>query len=216
MKQLILLMKFLLLTHMDKLLPHPMLMMSCFPSLSVNLIVNMNNEDLERYDTDILEEMDLKWQVAMLTMRVKRFLKKIGRNLNFNGKETIGFDKTKNNCTSRDSCKCLGCSRWDIGYDGSFQAEKDPQTLPKAHFLIQVHPVHQVQTLRSTQPLTQGLPRWQSVCSLKDPTVKIEEPMIERNEGCGLKGACNKLGDLKASLSCYKYKGILTHRRNRA
>ncbi|GKG27686.1 ribonuclease H-like domain-containing protein [Tanacetum coccineum] len=29
----------------------------------------------------------------MLTMRVKRFLKKTGRNLNFNGKETVGFDK---------------------------------------------------------------------------------------------------------------------------
>ncbi|GJS27941.1 ribonuclease H-like domain-containing protein [Tanacetum coccineum] len=49
-------------------------------------------------DTDDLEEMDLKWQVAMLTMRVKRFLKKTGRNLNFNGKETVGFDKTKVEC----------------------------------------------------------------------------------------------------------------------
>ncbi|GJU67102.1 putative ribonuclease H-like domain-containing protein [Tanacetum coccineum] len=46
-------------------------------------------------DTNYLEEMDLKWQVDMLTMRVKRFLKKIERNLNFNGKETAGFDKTK-------------------------------------------------------------------------------------------------------------------------
>ncbi|GJY27683.1 ribonuclease H-like domain-containing protein [Tanacetum coccineum] len=42
--------------------------------------------------------MDLKWQVAMLTIRVKRFLKKTGRNLNFNGKETVGFDKTKVEC----------------------------------------------------------------------------------------------------------------------
>ncbi|GJU42826.1 ribonuclease H-like domain-containing protein [Tanacetum coccineum] len=42
--------------------------------------------------------MDLKWQVAMLTMRVKRFLKKTGRNLNFNGKEIVGFDKTKVEC----------------------------------------------------------------------------------------------------------------------
>ncbi|GKC48091.1 ribonuclease H-like domain-containing protein [Tanacetum coccineum] len=49
-------------------------------------------------DTDDLEEMDLKWQVAMLTMRVKRFIKKTGRNLNFNGKETVGFDKTKVEC----------------------------------------------------------------------------------------------------------------------
>nr|GEU72587.1 ribonuclease H-like domain-containing protein [Tanacetum cinerariifolium] len=53
---------------------------------------------LEQIDTDDLEEIDLKWQVAMLTMRVKRFIKKTGRNLNFNGKETVGFDKTKVKC----------------------------------------------------------------------------------------------------------------------
>nr|GEU69068.1 hypothetical protein [Tanacetum cinerariifolium] len=38
----------------------------------------LDNEELEHIDTDDLEEMDLKWQVAMLTMRVKRFIKKIG------------------------------------------------------------------------------------------------------------------------------------------
>ncbi|GJV06051.1 hypothetical protein Tco_1343707 [Tanacetum coccineum] len=58
----------------------------------------LDNEDLEQIDTDDLEEMDLKWHVAMLTMRVKRFLKKTRRNLNFNGKETVGFDKTKVEC----------------------------------------------------------------------------------------------------------------------
>ncbi|GJU30712.1 ribonuclease H-like domain-containing protein [Tanacetum coccineum] len=58
----------------------------------------MDNEDLEQIDTDDLEEMNLKWKVAMLSMRVKRFLKKTGRNLNFNGKETVGFDKTKVEC----------------------------------------------------------------------------------------------------------------------
>nr|GEU86811.1 hypothetical protein [Tanacetum cinerariifolium] len=36
--------------------------------------------------------------VAILTMRVKRYIKKTGRNLNFNSKETIGFDKTKVEC----------------------------------------------------------------------------------------------------------------------
>ncbi|GJU16189.1 hypothetical protein Tco_1144155 [Tanacetum coccineum] len=86
-KQLILLMMFLLLVHRDKLLPQLMLMMSCFPSLLINLIShNVAMKILEQIDNDDLEEMDLKWQVAMLTMRVKRFLKKTGRNLNFNGK----------------------------------------------------------------------------------------------------------------------------------
>nr|GEX23807.1 ribonuclease H-like domain-containing protein [Tanacetum cinerariifolium] len=69
---------------------------------STNEVVNTahnvsaaNNEDLEQIDTDDFEEMDLKWQLTMLTIRVKRFIKKTGRNLNFNGKETIGFDKIK-------------------------------------------------------------------------------------------------------------------------
>ncbi|GJR27254.1 ribonuclease H-like domain-containing protein [Tanacetum coccineum] len=36
--------------------------------------------------------------VAMLIMRVKRFIKKTGRILNLNGKETVSFDKTKVEC----------------------------------------------------------------------------------------------------------------------
>nr|GEX33731.1 hypothetical protein [Tanacetum cinerariifolium] len=51
-----------------------------------------------KIDTDDLKEIDLKWQVAMLTIRVKRFIKKTRRNLNFNGKETISFEKTKVEC----------------------------------------------------------------------------------------------------------------------
>ncbi|GJV43173.1 ribonuclease H-like domain-containing protein [Tanacetum coccineum] len=34
--------------------------------------LQFDNEDLEQIDVDNLEEMDLKWQVAMLTIRVKR------------------------------------------------------------------------------------------------------------------------------------------------
>nr|GEV38134.1 reverse transcriptase domain, reverse transcriptase zinc-binding domain protein [Tanacetum cinerariifolium] len=60
-----------------------------------NTAHDLDNEDLKQIDTDDLEGMDLKWKMAMLTVRVKRFIKKMGRNLNFNGKETIGFDKTK-------------------------------------------------------------------------------------------------------------------------
>ncbi|GJX39714.1 ribonuclease H-like domain-containing protein [Tanacetum coccineum] len=44
------------------------------------------------------EAVNIAHEVAMLTIRVKRFLKKTGRNLNFNGKETVGFDKTKVEC----------------------------------------------------------------------------------------------------------------------
>nr|GEV08324.1 hypothetical protein [Tanacetum cinerariifolium] len=43
-------------------------------------------------------EMDLKWQMAMLTMRARRFLKRTGRNLCANGTYTIGFDMSKVKC----------------------------------------------------------------------------------------------------------------------
>nr|GFD25930.1 ribonuclease H-like domain-containing protein [Tanacetum cinerariifolium] len=41
----------------------------------------LDNEDLKHIDADDLEEMDLKWQMAMLTMRARKFLQKTGRNL---------------------------------------------------------------------------------------------------------------------------------------
>ncbi|GKA11075.1 putative ribonuclease H-like domain-containing protein [Tanacetum coccineum] len=49
-------------------------------------------------DADDLEEMDLKWQMAMLTMRARRFLNKTRRKINANGSETIGFNKSKVKC----------------------------------------------------------------------------------------------------------------------
>ncbi|GJS02189.1 ribonuclease H-like domain-containing protein [Tanacetum coccineum] len=49
-------------------------------------------------DADDLEEMDLKWQMAMLTMRARRFLNKTGRKISANGSETIGFNKSKVEC----------------------------------------------------------------------------------------------------------------------
>ncbi|GJT67436.1 hypothetical protein Tco_1018916 [Tanacetum coccineum] len=56
------------------------------------------NEDLQQLYPDDLEEMDLRWQMAMLTMRTRRFLKNTGRKLTINGNETIGFDKSKVEC----------------------------------------------------------------------------------------------------------------------
>ncbi|GJY86839.1 ribonuclease H-like domain-containing protein [Tanacetum coccineum] len=58
----------------------------------------LDNEDLKQIDPDDLEEMDLKWKMAMLTMIARRFLKKTRRNLGVNGTDTIGFDKTKVEC----------------------------------------------------------------------------------------------------------------------
>nr|GEY86046.1 hypothetical protein [Tanacetum cinerariifolium] len=42
--------------------------------------------------------MDLKWQMAMLTMRARRFLQRTGRNLGGNGTTSIRFDISKVEC----------------------------------------------------------------------------------------------------------------------
>ncbi|KAJ9545270.1 hypothetical protein OSB04_024977 [Centaurea solstitialis] len=57
------------------------------------------NDDLDQINADDLEEMDIKWQMAMLTLRMKRFIKRTGRN-NFDLKrgDKAGFDKTKVRC----------------------------------------------------------------------------------------------------------------------
>nr|GFA77071.1 hypothetical protein [Tanacetum cinerariifolium] len=53
---------------------------------------------LPNIDADDLEEMDFKWQMAMLTMRARRFLQKTGRNLGANGPTFMGFDMSKVEC----------------------------------------------------------------------------------------------------------------------
>ncbi|GJR31567.1 ribonuclease H-like domain-containing protein [Tanacetum coccineum] len=58
----------------------------------------LDHEDLEQIDEYDLEEMDLKWQVAMISIRMKKFYKKTGRKLQFDAKEPVGFDKTKVEC----------------------------------------------------------------------------------------------------------------------
>ncbi|GJQ89617.1 hypothetical protein Tco_0000756 [Tanacetum coccineum] len=51
--------------------------------------LQLDNEDLQQINHDDLEETDLRWQMAMLAMRARRFLKNTGRNLTVNGLESV-------------------------------------------------------------------------------------------------------------------------------
>ncbi|GJR90454.1 ribonuclease H-like domain-containing protein [Tanacetum coccineum] len=52
-----------------------------------------DHEDLEQLDEFDLEEIDLKWQVAIISMRMKKFYKKTGRKIQFDARNQW-FDKT--------------------------------------------------------------------------------------------------------------------------
>ncbi|GJR47890.1 ribonuclease H-like domain-containing protein [Tanacetum coccineum] len=57
-----------------------------------------STQDLEQIHKDDIEEMDLKWQLALMSMRKRRFFKKTGRKITINGSDTAGYDKSKVEC----------------------------------------------------------------------------------------------------------------------
>ncbi|GKD85777.1 putative ribonuclease H-like domain-containing protein, partial [Tanacetum coccineum] len=64
---------------------------------SRNFVVNTaeGTSSSSQIDQDDLEELDIRWQVDMLTVRVQRFIQKTGRNLDFKGKQPVTFNKSK-------------------------------------------------------------------------------------------------------------------------
>nr|GEZ12197.1 hypothetical protein [Tanacetum cinerariifolium] len=61
-------------------------------------IPQLDNKDIQQIHPDDLEEMDLRWNIAILTIRARRFLKNTGRKLDMVNKEIIRFDKSKVEC----------------------------------------------------------------------------------------------------------------------
>ncbi|GJT07633.1 putative ribonuclease H-like domain-containing protein [Tanacetum coccineum] len=63
-------------------------------------------EDFDQIGKMDLEELDIKWQMAMLSVRINRLEKKARRKMKFNNKDAARFDKKK--------VKCYKCS--DLGH----------------------------------------------------------------------------------------------------
>nr|GFA45758.1 hypothetical protein [Tanacetum cinerariifolium] len=49
-------------------------------------------------DEDDMEEMDIKWNMALLSMRADKFWKKTGKKISIQGSDVAGFDKSKVEC----------------------------------------------------------------------------------------------------------------------
>nr|GEX26030.1 hypothetical protein [Tanacetum cinerariifolium] len=52
-------------------------------------------KDINQIDKDDIEEMDIKWNIALLSMRAGRFWKKTGKKISIQGTDVAGFDKSK-------------------------------------------------------------------------------------------------------------------------
>nr|GEY52008.1 hypothetical protein [Tanacetum cinerariifolium] len=66
--------------------------------IPVSALPNVDTLSNAQIDADDLEKMDFKWQMAMLTVRARRFLQRTGRNLGANGPTSMGFDMSKVEC----------------------------------------------------------------------------------------------------------------------
>ncbi|GJR65919.1 ribonuclease H-like domain-containing protein [Tanacetum coccineum] len=63
------------------------------------------HEDLEQIHEDDLDEMDLKWQLALLSIKARKFYQRTGKKIIINGRDTAGYDKKNVECFN---CHKLG------------------------------------------------------------------------------------------------------------
>nr|GFC32442.1 ribonuclease H-like domain-containing protein [Tanacetum cinerariifolium] len=55
-------------------------------------------EDINQINEDDMEEMDIKWNMALLSMRADKFWKKTRKKISIQGSDMEGFDKSKVEC----------------------------------------------------------------------------------------------------------------------
>ncbi|GJX63278.1 putative ribonuclease H-like domain-containing protein [Tanacetum coccineum] len=97
-------------------------------------IPQLDNEDLQQIHPDDLEEMDLRWNIAMLTMRARRFKEYWEKeNLDMANKERIGLTSPRNKEPTRrtvpveaTTSNALVSQCDGFGYDWSDQAKEGP------------------------------------------------------------------------------------------
>ncbi|GKA88443.1 hypothetical protein Tco_0810207, partial [Tanacetum coccineum] len=118
---------------------------------SSNKNTSNTNETINTAHGDDMEEMDLRWQMAMLTMRARRFLKNTGRKLTVNGNKTIGFDKAVPQMELQDQRPWIDSG---IGQD-----EQDMQQMLKQAKILKGGCLNGLSALKSnfTRILEQGI-----------------------------------------------------------
>nr|GEV15602.1 hypothetical protein [Tanacetum cinerariifolium] len=81
-------------------------------------------EDINQIDEDDIEEMDIKWNMAFLSMRANRFWKNTRKKITIQGTDVVGFDKSKGSKVEESAPKALMAID-GVGWDWSYMANKE-------------------------------------------------------------------------------------------
>ncbi|GKB56783.1 hypothetical protein Tco_0912969 [Tanacetum coccineum] len=95
------------------------------------LLPQLDNEDLQQIHPDDLKDMDLRWKVAMLTMRARRFLKNTRRKFSVNGNQENKNRENTRRVVPVETTTSNALVSCDVsGYDWRDQAEEGPTNFP--------------------------------------------------------------------------------------
>nr|GFD01551.1 ribonuclease H-like domain-containing protein [Tanacetum cinerariifolium] len=70
---------------------------TAFPTGSVNL-VTISKDTASAYIASQSNEIDIKWNMALLSIRADKFWKRNGKKISIQGSDVVGFDKSKVEC----------------------------------------------------------------------------------------------------------------------
>nr|GFC03766.1 hypothetical protein [Tanacetum cinerariifolium] len=107
-------------------------------SQNMAFISSAKHNNINQIDEDDMEEMDVKWNMALLSMRADRFWKKTRKKITIQGTDVAGFDKSKVECFNCHKMghfarKCRASRSQDRGRRDNYrQGSKVEEQTPKA------------------------------------------------------------------------------------